>query len=128
MWNTTSFFGTITETFISDQISRYQFWDFFDSQIFETDTETFFETQIFETDTETFFETKYFKTDTETFFETKIFETDTETFIRDQLRRDGYWYSQKNEKSLDTEKSLDENSHTDMGVLIWGHIEGLSHS
>ena len=32
-----------------------------------------------------FFETKIFETDTETFFETKVFETDTETFFRDQM-------------------------------------------
>ena len=36
-----------------------------------------------------------------------IFETDTETFFRDRQR-----YSQKVEKSLDTEKSRDEMSHS----------------
>ena len=87
---------------------------------------TFFATKIFETDTETFFETKIFETDTETFFETKVFETDTETFFRDQIFsrpiprlffetkyfRDRDRYSQKIEKSLDTEKSRDEMSHS----------------
>ena len=63
-----------------------------------------------------------FETDTETFFETKVFETDTETLFRDQMFsrpiprlffetkyfRDRYRYSQKIEKTLDTEKSRDE--------------------
>ena len=40
-----------------------------------------------------------FETDTETFFETKIFETETDTLT-------------KIEKSLDTEKSPDEMSHS----------------
>ena len=41
-----------------------------------------------------------------------IFETDTETFFRDQNFRDRDRYSQKIEKSLDTEKSRDEMSHS----------------
>ena len=39
-------------------------------------------------------------------------ETDTETFFRDQNFRDRDRYSQKIEKSLDTEKSRDEMSHS----------------
>ena len=39
-------------------------------------------------------------------------ETDTKTFFRDQNFRDRDRYSQKIEKSLDTEKSLDEMSHS----------------
>ena len=41
-----------------------------------------------------------------------IFKTDTETFFRDQNFRDRDQYSQKIEKSLDAEKSLDEMSHS----------------
>ena len=41
-----------------------------------------------------------------------IFKTDTETFFRDQYFRDRDRYSQKIEKSLDTEKSRDEMSHS----------------
>ena len=82
---------------------------FSETKIFETDTETFFETKVFETDTETFFETKYFRDRYRDFFSRlNIFETDTETFFRDRDR-----YSQKFEKSLDTEKSRDEMSHSD---------------
>ena len=55
------------------------------------------------------------ETDTETFFETKVFETDTETFFRDQNFRDRDRYSEKIEKSLDTEKSRDEMSHSGQG-------------
>ena len=103
------FFQVVTETF-------------FETKIFETDTETFFETKVFETDTETFFrdqifsrpiprlffETKYFRDRYRDFFlRLNIFETDTETFFRDRDR-----YSQKSEKSLDTEKSRDEMSHS----------------
>ena len=66
-----------------------------------------FENNFFQVVTETFFETKIFEADTETFFETKVFLTDTETFFRDRDR-----YSQKSEKSLDTEKSRDEMSHS----------------
>ena len=98
----------------------------FENKFFQVFTETFFETKIFETDTETFFETKVFETDTETFFRDQIFsrpiprlfsrlnifETDTETFFRDQNFRDRDRYSQKIEKSLDTEKSRDEMSHS----------------
>ena len=108
------FFQVVTETF-------------FETKIFETDTETFFETKVFETDTETFFrdqifsrpiprlffETKYFRDRYRDFFSRlNIFETDTETFFRDQNFRDRDRYSQKIEKSLDTEKSRDEMSHS----------------
>ena len=110
------FFQVVTETF-------------FETKIFETDTETFFETKVFETDTETFFrdqifsrpiprlffETKYFRDRYRDFFSRLIiFETDTETFFRDQNFRDRDRYSQKIEKSLDTEKSRDEMSHSDV--------------
>ena len=45
-----------------------------------------------------------------------VFETDTETFFLDQNFRDRDRYSQKIEKSLDTEKSRDEMSHSDARV------------
>ena len=69
-----------------------------------------------------FFETKYFRDRYRDFFSRLIprlfsrliiFETDTETFFRDQNFRDRDRYSQKIEKSLDTEKSRDEMSHSD---------------
>ena len=61
-----------------------------------------------------FFETKYFRDRYRDFFSRlNIFETDTETFFRDQNFRDRDRYSQKIEKSLDTEKSRDEMSHSD---------------
>ena len=60
-----------------------------------------------------FFETKYFRDRYRDFFSRlNIFETDTETFFRDQNFRDRDRYSQKIEKSLDTEKSRDEMSHS----------------
>ena len=74
-----------------------------------------------------FFETKYswdryrdlflipnvFETNIETFFETKYFSRPIlRLFFRDQICRDRYRNSQKNEKSLDTEKSWDEMSHS----------------
>ena len=62
-----------------------------------------------ETDTET----KHFRDRYRDFFlRLNIFETDTETFFRDQNFRDRDRYSQKIEKSLDTEKSRDEMSHS----------------
>ena len=62
-----------------------------------------------------FFETKYFRDRYRDFFSRlNIFETDTETFFRDQNFRDRDRYSQKIEKSLDTEKSRDEMSHSDI--------------
>ena len=65
-----------------------------------------------ETNTETFFRPNIFKTYIETFLlRTNVFKTDTETFFRDRDR-----YSQKFEKSLDTEKSRDEMSHS--AVLV----------
>ena len=54
------------------------------------------------------------------FFETKFFETYTETFFRDRVR-----HSQKSEKSLDTEKSRDEMSHSDplcLKILFWSFL------
>ena len=51
-----------------------------------------------------------------------IFETDTETFFRDQNFRDQDRYSRKIEKSLDTEKSRDEISHSAVAIggnKIW---------
>ena len=63
--------------------------------------------------TRLFFETKYFRDRYRDFFSRlNIFETDTETFFRDQNFRDRDRYSQKIEKSLDTEKSRDEMSHS----------------
>merc|ERR1711911_543099 len=60
-----------------------------------------------------FFETKYFRDRYRDFFSRpNIFETDTETFFRDQNFRDRDRYSQKVGKSLDTEKSRDEMSHS----------------
>ena len=84
----------------------------FENKFFQVVTETFFETKIFETDTETFFETKVFEADTKTFFETKYFRDRYETFFQDLNFRDRDRYSQKIEKSLDTEKSRDEMSHS----------------
>ena len=85
----------------------------------------FFQTKIFETDTETFFETKYFRDRYRDFFSRlNIFETDTETFFRDQNFRDRDRYSQKIEKSLDTEKSRDEMSHS----VCWTPITALTPS
>ena len=73
----------------------------------------FLRPNVFETDTKTFFETKYFRDRYWDFFSRlNIFETDTETFFRDQNFRDRDRYSQKIEKSLDTEKSRDEMSHS----------------
>ena len=66
-----------------------------------------------ETDTETFFRDQNFRDrDRDFFSRPNIFETDTETFFRDQNFRDRDRYSQKIEKSLDTEKSRDEMSHS----------------
>ena len=64
-----------------------------------------------ETDTETFLWDQNFR-DRDFFSRLNIFETDTETFFRDQNFRDRDRYSQKIEKSLDTEKSRDEMSHS----------------
>ena len=65
-----------------------------------------------------FFETKYFWDRYRDFFSRlNIFETDTETFFWDQNFRDRDRYSQKIEKSLDTEKSRDEMSHSDDHVI-----------
>ena len=63
-----------------------------------------------------FFETKCFQDQYRDFFSRlNIFETDTETFFRDQNFRDRDRYSQKIEKSLDTEKSRDEMLHSEQG-------------
>ena len=66
-----------------------------------------------ETDTETFFQDQNFRDrDRDFFSRTNIFETHTETFFQDLNFRDRDRYSQKIEKSLDTEKSRDEMSHS----------------
>ena len=68
-----------------------------------------------------FFETKYFRDRYRDFFSRlNIFETDTETFFRDQNFRDRDRYSQKIEKSLNTEKSRDEMSHSAQGPETLG--------
>ena len=57
-----------------EQIFLGRYWDFFETKIFETDTETFFETKVFETDTETFFRDQIFSRPIpRLFFETKYF-------------------------------------------------------
>ena len=57
-----------------EQIFLGRYWDFFQTKIFETDTETFFETKVFETDTETFFRDQIFSRPIpRLFFETKYF-------------------------------------------------------
>ena len=90
-----------------------RYWDFFETKIFETDTETFFETKVFETDTETFFRDQIFSRPIlRLFLRPNIFVTDTGTFFQDQNFRDRDRYSQKIDKSLDTEKSRDEMSHS----------------
>ena len=53
-------------------------------------------------------------------------ETDTETFFRDQNFRDQDRYSQKIEKSLDTEKSRDEMSHSDQNILFFVGSHGYN--
>ena len=53
-----------------------------------------------------------------------IFETDTETFFWDQNFRDRDRYSQKIEKSLDTEKSRDEMSHSDCTLSEFFPLRG----
>ena len=66
-----------------------------------------------------FFETKYFRDRYQDFFSRpNIFETDTETFFRDQNFQDRDRYSQKIEKSLDTEKSWDEMSHSGQNIIF----------
>ena len=73
----------------------------------------FFETKIFEIDTETFFRDQIFlRPIPRLFLRPNIFATETRTFFRDQNFRDQDRYSQKIEKSLDTEKSRDEMSHS----------------
>ena len=62
---------------------------------------------------ETFFLDQNFQNrDRDFFSRPNIFETDTETFFRDQNFRARDRYSQKIEKSLDTEKSRDKMSHS----------------
>ena len=39
------------------------YWDFFETKISETESETFFESKIFDTDTDTFFKSKIFETE-----------------------------------------------------------------
>ena len=104
-----------------DQIYRHQYCHFFETQIFQTDTEAFFETQIFETVIETFSRPNNFETDTETFivtkkiwdpetytetfFETKFVETDTDTL--------------KKMKKVSIPRSLETRCHTLFTVRAW---------
>ena len=81
--------------FFWDQIFRDQYWDFFETQIWDPYRD-FLRDHIF--------------LRLRLFLRLKFFETDTETFFQDQICQDRYRYSQKIEKSLDTEKSRDEMS------------------
>ena len=83
-----------------EQFFLGRYWDFFETKIFETDTETFFQGQMFS------------RPIPRLFLGPNIFETNTETFFRDQNFWDREQYSQKIEKSLHTEKSWDEMSHS----------------
>ena len=53
------------------------------------------------------------------FLRLKFFDTDTETFFRDQICRYRYRHSQKMKKSLNTEKSREEMSHSGLQALLW---------
>ena len=102
----TIFFRSLLRLFLRPKFSRPIPRLFLRPNIFETDTETFFRDQIFSRPIPRLFSRLI------------IFETDTETFFRDQNFRDRDRYSQKIEKSLDTEKSRDEMSHSGEQCII----------
>ena len=96
-----------------EQIFLGRYWDFFWDQNFRDRYRDFFWDQSFRDRYRDFFSRP------------NIFETDTETFFRDQNFRDRDRYSQKIEKSLDTEKSRDEMSHCVMEDIKDGKEEVL---
>ena len=85
---------------------------FFETQIFETNTEIFLRPKLWRLIPRLFSRPNIFDTDTETFFETKIFRDRYSDIFRDQICRDRYWYSLKNEKKVSIPRSLETRCHT----------------
>ena len=83
-----------------EQIFLGRYWDFFLDQNFWDWYRDFF------------LRPKFSRPILRLFSRLNIFETNTETFFRDQNFWDREQYSQKIEKSLHTEKSWDEMSHS----------------
>ena len=83
-----------------EQIFLGRYWDFFLDQNFWDRSRDFF------------LRPKFSRPILRLFSRLNIFETNTETFFRDQNFWDREQYSQKIEKSLHTEKSWDEMSHS----------------
>ena len=110
--------------------SNFLFWNiwntktFFEAKVFETNIKTFFRTnllrpilrlwdQIFWDRRRDFFLDQIFlRPILSLFSETENFRDQYGDFFRGQIFRERYWYSQKNEKSLNIEKSRDEMSHS----------------
>ena len=109
-----NFIETDTETFFRDQ----NFWDQY--------RDFYLRLKLIENDTEIFLRPNIFDTDTETFFETKCFRDRYWDFFWDLIFRDWYWYFQKNEKSLNTEKSLDEMSHSGCNKIYRSWVQAVT--
>ena len=120
----TKSFKSITCISLENDISIAR--TFFETKVFETDTETFLRPKFLRPILRLFFETESFRDRYRDFFWDQIFwrpigdffsrpnilETDTDFFFQDLNFWDKYRYSQKIEKSLDTEKSQDEMSNS----------------